>query len=54
MEVFWGFDKIISSYSTFQWVFLFIVFITFVAALLAIIFKAVDSMRIKRGLKEHG
>ena len=53
MEVFWGFDKIISSYSTFQWVFLFIVFITFIAVLIAIIFKALDSMRIKRGLKEH-
>lgn len=53
MEVFWGFDKIISSYSTFQWIFLFILLITFIVALIAILLKAADSMRIKRGLKEH-
>ena len=53
MEIFYGFDKIISSYSTFQWIFLFIVFITVVAVLIAIIFKALDLMNIKRGLKEH-
>ena len=53
MEVFWGFDKIISSYSIFQWIFLFIVFITFVAVLIAILLKALDSMRIKKGLKDE-
>lgn len=53
METFWGFDKIISSYSTFLWVFLFTIFIIFIFVLIAIIIRAVDSLKIKRGLKEH-
>lgn len=51
-ETFWGFDRIISSYSTFLWVFLFVIFIIFIFVLIMIIVKALDSMKIKKGLKE--
>jgi len=52
-ETFWGFDRIISSYSTFLWVFLFIIFIIFIFVLIWVIVKALDSVRIKKGLKEQ-
>ncbi len=52
-ETFFGFDRIVSSYSTFLWVFLFIILIIFIFILVMVIVKALDSMRIKRGLKEE-
>lgn len=52
-ETFWGFDRIISGYSTFLWVFLFVIFIIFIFVLIMLIVKALDSMKIKKGLKEQ-
>jgi len=54
-ETFFGFDRIVSSYSIFLWVFLFVVFILFIFVLVMVIVKTMDSIRIKRGLQEeHG
>ena len=52
-EIFWEFERIISSYSTFLWVFLFTIFIIFIFVLVMVIVKALDSIKVKRGLKEE-
>lgn len=52
-ETFFGFERIVSSYSIFLWVFLFVVFIIFIFVLIMVIVKTMDSMRIKKGLKEE-
>ena len=53
IEVFSGYGRIIETQAVFLWVFLFIVLLTFIFSFIAIMLKALDSMRIKRGLKEE-
>ena len=52
MEIFWGFDKIISSYSNFLYIILAILFILFIFILINIQIRVIEAMRIKRGLKD--
>jgi hypothetical protein len=46
------FSNIVSGYSYFQYIFLMIFIIIFIFVLISLIIQAIDSMRIKRGLKE--
>jgi len=51
MQVLGGFEKIISSYSTFLWVILFVILIIFIFILLKVIFMALDAFKVSKGLK---
>lgn len=50
-EIFWGFDKITSSFSTFHYLILFIFLVIFIFILVVIIMQIMEKMQLKRGLK---
>jgi len=52
MEIFWGFDRIISSYSAFLYIILAVLFLLFIFILINLIIRAIEAMRNKRGLRE--
>jgi len=50
METFWGFNKIIESYGIFIYIILAILFLLFIFILINLTIRAIESMKIKRGL----
>ncbi len=51
MEIFWGFDRIMNSYSTFVYIVLAVLFLLFIFILINLTIRVIEAMRIKRGLQ---